>query len=64
VTAGKVSSKDFSADIVRQLRTLNDAGIEKQVAAAWGVIHNTPARSKSASTSSNGSSRRAARRRT
>ncbi|HEX4793912.1 MAG TPA: PVC-type heme-binding CxxCH protein [Humisphaera sp.] len=43
VAAGKISSKDFSADIVRQLRTLDDPAIEKQVAQVWGIIHNTPA---------------------
>ena len=40
VAAGNagITSKDISADIVRQLRNLNDPEIDKQVAKVWGVV--------------------------
>ena len=38
-----ISSKDISADIVRQLRSLGDDAIDKQVAKVWGVVQATPA---------------------
>lgn len=35
--AGSLSSKDVSADIVRQLRNLNDSGINTEVEKTWGL---------------------------
>lgn len=46
VQAGKVSSKDFSADIVRQLRTLSDPDLDQQVAKVWGILRDSPADKK------------------
>ena len=37
-----VSAKDISADIVRQLRNLQDAQIDKAVGKVWGVVQATP----------------------
>jgi putative heme-binding domain-containing protein len=40
---GGITSRDISADIVRQLRNLNNADIDKAVAKVWGVMQPTPA---------------------
>jgi putative heme-binding domain-containing protein len=46
VDAGKVSSKDFSADVIRQLRTIGDEDLNKQVAKVWGILRDSPADKK------------------
>jgi putative heme-binding domain-containing protein len=38
-----ITARDISADIVRQLRNLNDPEIDKKVAKVWGVVQATPA---------------------
>jgi putative membrane-bound dehydrogenase-like protein len=43
---GEVPVKDVSADVVRQLRTLNDKEIDKQVTQIWGVLRDSPADKK------------------
>jgi putative membrane-bound dehydrogenase-like protein len=37
-----ITARDISADIVRQLRNLGDAEIDKKVARVWGVVQATP----------------------
>jgi putative membrane-bound dehydrogenase-like protein len=39
----KIPSTDIPAEIVRQLRNLNDEGVSKQIATVWGVVRDTPA---------------------
>ncbi len=39
----KIPAADVPADIVRQLRNLRNAEIDKQIAAVWGLVRNTPA---------------------
>ncbi len=46
IDAGTVPSKDVSADIVRQLRTLNDKEIDTRVTKVWGVLRDSPADKK------------------
>lgn len=43
VEQGRVDRKDLSADIVRQLRDLNNADVTKQVEKVWGSVRTTPA---------------------
>lgn len=43
VEQGRIDRKDLSADIVRQLRDLNQADITKQVEKVWGSVRATPA---------------------
>lgn len=43
VEAKAVSSKDLSADIVRQLRDLKQNDIDETVAKVWGMIRDSPA---------------------
>jgi len=43
VEQGRIDRKDLSADIVRQLRDLNQAEITKQVEKVWGSVRATPA---------------------
>ncbi len=43
VAAKKVATTDISADIVRQLRNLNDAALTKRIAEVWGIVRDTPA---------------------
>ena len=40
--AKRVELKDFGADIVRQLRSLGDAEVDKAVAELWGSARSTP----------------------
>ncbi|MHB8521919.1 MAG: c-type cytochrome [Limisphaerales bacterium] len=40
---GRVPAKDLSADIVRQLRNLNDAGLNQQIEKVWGVARESSA---------------------
>lgn len=40
---GRVPAKDLSADIVRQLRNLNDAGLNQQIEKVWGVARESGA---------------------
>jgi putative heme-binding domain-containing protein len=42
VEHGMISSKDISADLVRQLRNLHNADIDQQVAKVWGVLRDSP----------------------
>ncbi|HET6251933.1 MAG TPA: PVC-type heme-binding CxxCH protein [Tepidisphaeraceae bacterium] len=46
IEAGTVPSRDVSADIVRQLRTLNDKAIDARVVKVWGVLRDSPADKK------------------
>ena len=46
IESGAVPSKDVSADIVRQLRTLNDKEIDARVTKVWGVLRDSPADKK------------------
>ena len=43
VAAKKVAAKDIPAEIVRQLRTLNDVSLDKRIADVWGLVRTTPA---------------------
>jgi putative heme-binding domain-containing protein len=43
VAAKKVPAADVTADIVRQLRNLGDAELDKRIADVWGVVRSTPA---------------------
>lgn len=43
VGAKKIPSTDIPAEIVRQLRNLNDESVSKQIATVWGVVRDTPA---------------------
>lgn len=38
-----VQTADISADVVRQLRNLNDAKLTKRIADVWGIVRDTPA---------------------
>ncbi len=42
VAAEKVSRKELSADLVRQLRDLKDEAMNKEVEKLWGVVRSTP----------------------
>ena len=46
VAAGKISSKDLTADVVRQLRNLRDADIQNQVTNLYGAVRETSADKK------------------
>ena len=46
IDTGVVPAKDVSADIVRQLRTLNDKEIEAHVVKVWGILRDSPADKK------------------
>ncbi|MDB6028852.1 MAG: putative rane-bound dehydrogenase [Verrucomicrobiales bacterium] len=46
VATEKVSSKDLSADLVRQLRTLKDEDLNKAIAKVWGAMRETSADKK------------------
>jgi putative heme-binding domain-containing protein len=39
----KVPASDVSADVVRQLRLLKSAELDKQIARVWGIVRTTPA---------------------
>jgi putative heme-binding domain-containing protein len=43
VAENKIPAKDLTADLVRQLRNLNDATVNEQVTQTWGVTHETAA---------------------
>ncbi len=43
VGAGRVASKDLSADIVRQLRNLKDKEVDEQIGKVWGTVRETSA---------------------
>jgi putative membrane-bound dehydrogenase-like protein len=43
VAEKKIAAADVSADIVRNLRNLKDAGLTKRIAEVWGVVRDTPA---------------------
>ncbi len=43
---GTVPTKDLTADLVRQLRTLKNPEIEQTVARVWGVVHDSSADKK------------------
>lgn len=38
----KIAAADVSADIVRNLRNLKDAGLTKRISEVWGVVRDTP----------------------
>jgi putative membrane-bound dehydrogenase-like protein len=39
----KIAAADIPADVIRQLRNLRDQELDKQIAAAWGLVRTTPA---------------------
>src|SRR5207247_3082892 len=41
VAGGKISSKDLTADVVRQLRNLKDPDIQSQVTTLYGAVRET-----------------------
>jgi putative membrane-bound dehydrogenase-like protein len=43
MAAKQVPAADVSADVVRQLRNLKDADLEKRIGEVWGTIRSTPA---------------------
>jgi putative membrane-bound dehydrogenase-like protein len=43
VGAKKIPAGDVPAEIIRQLRNLGDKSLEKQIAAVWGTVRDTPA---------------------
>jgi putative membrane-bound dehydrogenase-like protein len=43
VAAKKVAAADVPADVVRQLRNLNDKELDRRIADVWGVVRTTPA---------------------
>jgi putative membrane-bound dehydrogenase-like protein len=43
IAAKKVPAADLSAEVVRQLRNLGDAALEKRINEVWGVVRTTPA---------------------
>jgi putative membrane-bound dehydrogenase-like protein len=43
IGAKKVPASDVPAEIIRQLRNLGDKSLEKQIAAVWGTVRDTPA---------------------
>ncbi len=43
VAAKKVKANDVPAEIVRQLRNLNDADLDKRIGDVWGIVRTTPA---------------------
>ncbi|MCC7474600.1 MAG: DUF1080 domain-containing protein [Pirellulales bacterium] len=43
VKAEKVSSKDLSADLIRQLHNLKDSSIDELIGQVWGQVRTTPA---------------------
>jgi putative membrane-bound dehydrogenase-like protein len=48
LAAKSIPASDVSADIVRQLRNLRDAELNRRIGEVWGVIHDTPADRKAA----------------
>jgi putative membrane-bound dehydrogenase-like protein len=40
---GKVTAAEVPADLVRQLRNLHDAEVDKRIAEVWGIVRDTPA---------------------
>jgi putative membrane-bound dehydrogenase-like protein len=38
VGAGRIPSRDLSADIIRQLRVLGDSAVDKRLGEVWGVV--------------------------
>jgi putative membrane-bound dehydrogenase-like protein len=43
VAAKQITATDISADIIRQLRNLNDAALAKRINEVWGIVRDTPA---------------------
>jgi putative membrane-bound dehydrogenase-like protein len=43
VAAKKVAATDVPAEVVRQLRNLNDKELDKRIAEVWGLVRTTPA---------------------
>jgi putative membrane-bound dehydrogenase-like protein len=43
VAAKKVAASDVPAEIVRQLRNLNDKALDERIATVWGIVRTTPA---------------------
>jgi putative membrane-bound dehydrogenase-like protein len=43
VAAKQIALADVSADIIRQLRNLNDAALAKRINEVWGIVRDTPA---------------------
>lgn len=48
VSQGAVPVKDLSADLVRQLRSLKDAELEKEILKVWGVVRDSSSDMKAA----------------
>src|SRR5439155_9646435 len=43
VAAKKVPANEVPAEVVRQLRNLNDADLDKRIGEVWGIVRTTPA---------------------
>src|SRR5262249_56398228 len=43
VAAKKVPANDAPAEIVRQLRNLNDKNLDRRLGEVWGIVRTTPA---------------------
>jgi putative membrane-bound dehydrogenase-like protein len=43
VGAKKVAATDLTADLIRQMRNLKDADVDKQIGAVWGTVRETAA---------------------
>jgi putative heme-binding domain-containing protein len=43
VAARKVPANDVPAEVVRQLRNLNDKALDQRIAEVWGIVRTTPA---------------------
>jgi putative membrane-bound dehydrogenase-like protein len=43
IAAKKIAANDVPAEIIRQLRNLNDASLDKRIAEVWGIVRTTPA---------------------
>ncbi len=39
----KIAPSDVSADVIRQIRNLKDAALDKRIADVWGIVRTTPA---------------------
>jgi putative membrane-bound dehydrogenase-like protein len=43
IAAGRLAAADVSADLVRQLRNLRDAELDRRIGEVWGVVRTSPA---------------------
>jgi putative heme-binding domain-containing protein len=43
VAAKKIAAAEVPADVIRQLRNLRDAALDRRIAEVWGIVRDTPA---------------------